>query len=140
MSDVLTKTQRSRCMKAIRSKDTEPELLLRKTLWYAGYRYRIKNRLPGRPDIVFPAQRVAVFVDGCFWHGCPAHYQKPGTNARFWSEKIRRNIERDKEVNVLLRLEGWKVMRLWEHDVRNSPELCALQVIKELESKRCILT
>jgi len=136
MADVLTKVQRSRCMSAIRGKDTKPEILLRKTLWYKGYRYRLKNRLSGRPDIVFPTERVAVFVDGCFWHGCPEHYQKPATNAAFWREKIRKNTQRDKEVNALLNSEGWKVLRFWEHAVKDNPEACAHQVIKALKARR----
>lgn len=136
MADVLTKEQRSRCMSAIRGKDTKPEILLRKTLWHKGYRYRLKNRLPGRPDIIFPTERVAVFVDGCFWHGCPEHYQKPDTNARFWREKIRKNTQRDKEVNALLNSKGWKVLRFWEHEVRNNPEACARRVIRALEARR----
>ncbi len=136
MADVLTKEQRSHCMSAIRGKDTKPEILLRKALWNRGYRYRLKNRLPGRPDIVFPTERVAVFVDGCFWHGCPEHYRKPATNAGFWREKIRKNTQRDKEVNALLKSEGWKVLRIWEHAVRDNPEACARQVIRALEAKR----
>ena len=86
MADVLTKKQRSRCMSAIRGRDTKPEILLRKALWYKGYRYRLKNRLPGKPDIAFPTERLAVFVDGCFWHGCPEHYKKPSTHAAFWRD------------------------------------------------------
>jgi len=136
VADVLTKAQRSRCMSAIRGKDTKPEILLRKALWHKGYRYRLKNRLLGRPDIVFPTERVAVFVDGCFWHGCPEHYQKPATNARFWQEKIRKNTLRDKDVNALLKSEGWKVLRFWEHAVKNNPEASARRVISALNSRR----
>ena len=136
MADVLTKEQRSRCMSAIRGKDTKPEILLRKVLWHKGYRYRLKNRLPGRPDIVFPTERVAVFVDGCFWHGCPEHYQKPATNAAFWREKIRKNRQRDTEVSALLKSEGWKVLRFWEHAAMDNPEACAQQVIKVLKARR----
>ncbi len=123
-------------MSAIRGRDTKPEILLRKALWHKGYRYRLKNRLPGRPDIVFSTERVAVFVDGCFWHGCPEHYQKPATNANFWREKIRRNRKRDREVNALLKSQGWKVLRFWEHEVRNNPETCARHVISELKARR----
>ncbi len=136
MADVLTKAQRARCMSAIRGKDTKPEILLRKTLWHKGYRYRLKNRLPGRPDIVFPTERVAVFVDGCFWHSCPEHYQKPATNVAFWREKIRKNRQRDREVNALLKSEGWKVLRFWEHEVKNHPEACARQVIRAIDTRR----
>jgi len=136
VADVLTKAQRSRCMSAIRGKDTKPEILLRKALWHKGYRYRLKNRLPGRPDIVFPTERVAVFVDGCFWHGCPEHYQKPATNVEFWREKIRKNKQRDEEINALLKSQGWKVLRFWEHEVRDNPDACARQVINTLQARR----
>ncbi len=122
-------------MRAIRGRDTKPELLLRKVLWHRGFRYRVKNRLPGRPDIVFPTERVAVFVDGCFWHGCPEHYQKPATNEDFWREKICKNKNRDKEVNGLLKSQGWKVLRFWEHEVISNPDLIAQQVIKTLKAK-----
>ena len=136
MADILTKTQRSRCMRAIRGRNTKPEILLRQALWHKGYRYRLKNRLPGRPDIVFPTERVAVFADGCFWHGCPAHYQQPATNASFWREKIGKNRQRDKEVNALLKSQGWKVLRFWEHELKSNAEACARQVIKTLKARR----
>lgn len=136
MADVLTKDQRSRCMSAIRGKNTRPEIMLRKALWHKGRRYRLKSRVLGRPDIVFPTERVAVFVDGCFWHGCPKHYHKPATNVRFWREKIRKNMQRDKEVNALLKADGWEVVRLWEHTVKDNPDACAHQVINTLELRR----
>jgi len=136
MADVLTKKQRTRCMRAIRGKNTKPEILLRKALWYKGFRYRLKNRLPGKPDIAFPSERVAVFVDGCFWHGCPEHYQKPATNSEFWREKIQKNKKRDKDVNALLKAQGWKVLRFWEHEVRNNTEACVRRVISALKTRR----
>ncbi len=123
-------------MSAIRGRDTKPEILLRKALWYKGYRYRLKNRLPGKPDIAFPTERLAVFVDGCFWHGCPEHYKKPSTHAAFWRDKIQKNRQRDKEVNALLKSHGWEVLRFWEHEVRGNPGLCAYSVIKTLRSIR----
>lgn len=123
-------------MSANRGKNTKPELLLRKALWRKGFRYRIKNRLPGKPDIVFPLEHVAVFVDGCFWHGCPEHFQQPETNAKFWHEKIRKNQARDKKVNVALESEGWKVLRFWEHEVKANPDNCDRQVIRLLKSRR----
>jgi DNA mismatch endonuclease (patch repair protein) len=78
--------------------------------------------LPGRPDFAFPARRLAVFVDGCFWHGCPRHGTLPKGNARFWREKIARNRERDREVNLELRRRGWRVIRIWEHELRRPAE------------------
>lgn len=86
-TDVMTPEQRSRCMSHVRGKDTKPELLLRRALWKKGLRYRLFNKLPGRPDILFIRKRVAIFVDGCFWHGCPEHGTQPRSNADFWKKK-----------------------------------------------------
>jgi len=78
----------------------------------------------GKPDFVFPDQRLAVFVDGCFWHGCPLHGTNPATNREFWSEKITRNRQRDREVNRALRALGWRILRIWEHELtlKRQPE------------------
>ncbi|MEC9363075.1 MAG: very short patch repair endonuclease [Pseudomonadota bacterium] len=120
MADVLTEKQRSYCMSRIRGRDTGPELTLRRAVWAEGLRYRVRNRLKGRPDIVFASARVAVFVDGCFWHGCPAHSVKPKTRAAFWAEKIDRNKARDTEIRTVLRREGWTVLRFWEHEIEGA--------------------
>lgn len=118
MADVLSKAQRSYCMSRIRGKDTKPELLLRKSLWANGFRYRLKSRLPGKPDIIFPKKKIVIFVDGCFWHGCPVHSHRPATNTRIWEEKLNNNIKRDKKVNRELAELGWVVLRFWEHEIR----------------------
>jgi len=120
--DVLTKEQRSHNMSQIRGKNTKPEIILRKALWALGLRYRLHYKLPGRPDIAFVSKKVAVFVDGCFWHGCELHGTKPKTNDKFWSNKIQDNIARDKRNNKILKDKGWKVLRFWEHDIKNSVE------------------
>lgn len=100
------------------SKNTRPELLLRQALWQAGLRYRLHSRTPhGRPDVVFPGPRVAVFIDGCFWHGCPEHYVRPRTNNAFWAQKLLQNFERDHRQTVALEQDGWTVVRVWEHEV-----------------------
>jgi DNA mismatch endonuclease (patch repair protein) len=112
-------------MSRIRGKDTGPEVMLRKALWALGLRYRLANSLPGRPDFVFLRERVGVFVDGCFWHGCPAHGVKPKTNKEFWRRKLSGNIRRDRKVGRQLRAQGWKVVRVWEHEIRNDPERVA---------------
>jgi DNA mismatch endonuclease (patch repair protein) len=116
--DVLTPAQRSLCMSRIRGKDTKPERILRTALWSLGLRYRLHHALPGRPDVVFPMQRIAIFVDGCFWHGCPQHGAQPKTNSDFWKEKLRRNAERDGKVSAALEAEGWTVLRFWEHEIK----------------------
>jgi DNA mismatch endonuclease (patch repair protein) len=115
--DVLTPEQRRLCMSRIRGRDTKPELELRKSLWARGCRFRVQFKLTGRPDIVFTAVRVAVFVDGCFWHGCAQHGVMPRTNGEFWRNKIRLNQERDRKVNASLKGDGWTVIRVWEHEV-----------------------
>ena len=113
---------RSRNMKANRRTDTKPELALRRALHARGYRYRKDYRLDlpdgvrVRPDIVFTARKVAVFVDGCFWHVCPEHGREPASNEWYWTPKLRRNIERDRAADVALRAAGWRVVRLWEHE------------------------
>lgn len=119
MTDVLTQSQRSYCMSRIKGKDTSPEMILRSALWARGYRYRLKYSLPGKPDIVFPKQRIAIFIDGCFWHKCPIHFQYPATRVDFWRKKIGGNLERDKKVNQMLGDIGWTVKRYWEHETRS---------------------
>ena len=101
-------------------RDTEPELLLRRELHRLGFRYRVDHPLPGLPrrraDVLFTRARVAVFVDGCFWHGCPEHKTSPANNAAWWATKLARNVERDRETDAHLLALGWKVLRVWEHE------------------------
>jgi DNA mismatch endonuclease (patch repair protein) len=112
---------RSANMRAIRRTDTKPELALRRALHRLGYRFRKDYRLDlaagkrVRPDIAFTARRVAVFVDGCFWHACPDHGSKPSVNQGYWAPKLLRNVERDRAADSALELAGWQVIRLWEH-------------------------
>lgn len=122
-------------MRANKGKDTKPELLLRKALWRMGFRYRLNSRLPGRPDMVFPSARVAVFVDGCFWHGCPEHFQQPANNAAFWKGKIANNVVRDSAVTNQLTEAGWLVLRFWEHEVNASVENCIQRVVNVLRAR-----
>lgn len=122
MSDVMTPEQRSRCMAAVKGKDTKPEMIVRKYLFSRGLRFRVQVRkLPGTPDIVLPKYNTAIFVNGCFWHrheGCK-YFRLPKSNVEFWKEKIGRNIERDREsMQALLDL-GWKIIRVWECELRN---------------------
>jgi DNA mismatch endonuclease (patch repair protein) len=124
-------------MSRIRGKDTKLELLLRKALWANGLRYRLKNSLPGRPDIVFPRRRLVIFVDGCFWHGCSAHCQIPEKNRIFWEKKLSRNMERDKEVGHLIELEGWEVLRFWEHTIKNDLSGCVARVVQAVHATGC---
>ena len=109
-------------MRANRSRDTGPELALRRELRALGVRYRVDYRgAPGRPDVALARERVAVFVDGCFWHGCPKCAKPlPKTHRAFWRAKIRRNAERAAEVTNALRDRGWNVVRIWEHRLRDA--------------------
>lgn len=113
----MTPAQRSRCMSRIRSRDTKPELTLRRALFRRGLRFRVRMRLKGKPDIVFTRAKLAVFVDGCFWHGCPEHGTSPKSNSVYWIGKLARNRERDAEVATMLAAQGWHVIRYWDHDV-----------------------
>jgi DNA mismatch endonuclease (patch repair protein) len=116
---------RSEQMARIRGRDTGPERLLRSALWARGLRFRLA--WPGlgcRPDLVIPSRKVAVFVDGCFWHGCPDHYVRPRSSAAFWSRKLKENVCRDRAQSRRLGRAGWTVLRFWEHDVwTRLPEL-----------------
>ena len=109
-------------MSRVRDRDTKPELMLRRALWARGHRYRLNHPLPGRPDLTFVGARVTVFVDGCFWHGCPIHATYPKTNSLFWEKKLARNKARDIEVTGELLVEGWTVLRFWEHQVETDLE------------------
>ncbi len=107
-------------MQANRRRDTKPEVALRSALHAAGYRYRCDYRIDlaegrVRPDIVFTRKRVAVFVDGCFWHCCPQHGSQPSVNESYWGPKLARNVERDARNTSLLEQAGWTVLRIWEH-------------------------
>lgn len=104
-----------------RKRDTGPELSLRRALHRRGLRYRVdvapSPQAPRRrADVVFTSAKVAVFVDGCFWHGCPTHGVRPATNTAWWTAKLARTAERDRETAELLVREGWRVVRVWEHD------------------------
>jgi DNA mismatch endonuclease (patch repair protein) len=107
-------------MQAIRSRDTKPERLIRQLLHARGLRYRVAARplaeLRRTADIVFRPTRVAVFIDGCYWHGCPEHYAAPRINSGYWSEKVATNMARDRDTDAKLKEAGWLVLRFWEHE------------------------
>jgi DNA mismatch endonuclease (patch repair protein) len=121
-------------MLANRGRDTAPELAVRRLLHRSGLRFRVDFAPLGgrrRADIVFTRRRVAVFIDGCFWHGCPEHATLPKSNADYWLPKLRRNSERDREVDAVLGDAGWVVLRFWEHE---APETVAAAIIRVLGS------
>ncbi len=129
MTDTRTPDQRRRIMAAVRSRDTTPELRLRKALYALGVRgwrchYR---RAPGKPDLAWPARKVAVFVDGAFWHGHPSRH-RPGRSGAYWDHKIARNMERDRKVDRELVGLGWTVERIWDFEIRRDLEAVAQRV------------
>ena len=122
-------------MAAIKGKDTKPEMIVRKYLFSRGLRFRVQvKKLPGNPDIVLPKYKTVIFVNGCFWHGHEGckYFRLPKSNVEFWKEKIERNIERDREsMQALLDL-GWKVIRIWECELRNNCLLYTSDAADEL--------
>lgn len=133
MTDVLTPEQRKYNMSRIRSKNTKPELMLRKLMSKNRIRgYRIHSEIYGKPDIVFSKYRLAIFIDGCFWHKCKQCFIVPETNKKFWMKKIRSNVRRDKIVNRMLHKEGYSVIRFPEHAIRNDLNRCYTILYKKL--------
>jgi DNA mismatch endonuclease (patch repair protein) len=107
-------------MGKIRSKETKIEIDFRKLLSKKGLKYRKNsNKYFGKPDIVFPLKKIAIFIDSCFWHGCKKHCRVPAANRRYWLKKINGNKKRDKRVSSYFKKNGWKVIRIWEHDLKN---------------------
>ncbi|MFI8005249.1 very short patch repair endonuclease [Streptomyces sp. NPDC086010] len=128
---------RRRNMQAIRSRDTQPERLIRRLVHAQGLRYRVAARplpdLRRTADMVFRPAKVAVFVDGCYWHGCPKHYVAPKTNKGYWSEKVARNMARDRDTDNRLSEAGWLVLRFWEHQDSSA---CALTIVGAVRERR----
>lgn len=120
MTDNLTKEQRHKNMTHIRSTNTKIESDVTKALWERGYRFR-KNvkSLPGKPDIAIKKYKIVIFLDSCFWHKCPEHFKKPKSNLEYWEPKIKRNIERDAEINQYYKNNNWHILRIWEHSIKS---------------------
>ncbi|MEV5276117.1 very short patch repair endonuclease [Streptomyces sp. NPDC051994] len=128
---------RRRNMQAIRSRDTKPEKLIRRLVHARGLRYRVSAKplpeLRRTADMVFRPTKLAVFIDGCYWHGCPEHYVPPRTNSGYWSEKVARNMARDRDTDERLRAAGWTVLRFWEH---TPPDDCAITIAAMVDRLR----
>lgn len=126
MADRISPADRSRLMSRIKSGDTEPELVVRRILHAHGYRFRLRvPNLPGKPDIVLPKHKTVVLVHGCFWHQhskCRDGSRIPSSNVGYWGQKLARNVERDRKNRRTLRRLGWKVVTIWECDIRRDPE------------------
>lgn len=122
-------------MSRIRPRNTKPERQLRSALWAAGLRFRIHAATPvGRPDVVFPGRKLAVFIDGCFWHGCPLHYVRPRSRTEHWETKLRVNVDRDRSQTLELERLGWRVVRVWEHAVYEDLPEVVQQIREALET------
>ena len=134
MADVLTPKQRSYNMSRIRGKDTKPEEMVRKYLFSQGFRYRKNDaRLPGKPDIVLPKYKTVIFVNGCFWHkheGC-RYFVWPKNNAEFWKRKIESNVSRDQRNYELLRQAGWKIIIVWDCQLKSKKRETTLEMLAE---------
>ena len=133
--DTVNSLTRSRTMRCVPSENTSLERHILKTIklrGITGWRRHYKELL-GRPDIVFPKRKIAIFIDGCFWHGCIKCSRKPASNLVYWRAKVSRNKIRDRLVNKSLRERGWKVIRIWEHDIKSAKIISKLfRALKEI--------
>ena len=133
MPDIMSKDDRSKRMSLIRSRWTKPEKWFHNYLKGYKIRHVMHPKIKGSPDIIIPEKNLAIFIHGCFWHGCKNCYRKPVNNKRFWEDKITRNIERDKKNNRKLKKEGWKIKTIWECGIpRRNPRGSIIKIIKKL--------
>jgi DNA mismatch endonuclease, patch repair protein len=142
MPDVFTKEKRSAVMSRIRGKrNRDTELLFAKLLRkHSISGWRRHAPIIGRPDFVFRSQKIAIFIDGCFWHGCPKHSNMPVNNREFWFQKLSGNKRRDKLVTRALKKQGWTVLRIWEHELATKPERCIARLAHRCESHESAAT
>lgn len=138
--DIFSKKKRSEIMSKVKSKDSKIELSLRKALSEMKIRYRkhVPN-LPGKPDIAFIGEKTVVFLDSCFWHGCRWHGSIPASNKKFWQAKIERNKVRDKIVNREYKKMGWKVLRIWEHQLKDGGEKSVFKITEIIKGKKSLI-
>lgn len=132
--DRITKERRSWNMSQIRSKDTVPEIIVRKYLYAQGVRYRLHVKLPGKPDVVIRKKRIAIFINGCFWHAhdnCP-NFRFPKARSEFWKTKIESNISRDEKNNQTLINDGWKVITIWECQLRKDRDTTLTKLMEAI--------
>ena len=141
MNDKITLEQRRKNMQAIKSKSKLEDLVARE-LWKRGIRYRRNVKtLFGKPDIAIQKYRVVIFIDSCFWHSCPVHGNIPKSNVEYWNKKLERNRIRDEEVNDFYKRKNWHILRIWEHEIRDNPDLTIQNIINVIsEGKREAVT
>ena len=137
MTDNLTQEQRRKNMRNIRSTDTKMERDIMKRLRKEGLHFRknVKD-LPGKPDIAVKKYKIAVFLDSCFWHKCPEHFKKPKSNLDYWEPKIQRNVNRDKEINEYYKVNGWHVLRVWEHEQKKDFDNTIIKIKNFIENNK----
>ena len=134
MTDCFNKKKRSNIMSKIKCKDTKLEIRIRKALYANNIRYRKNStKFLGKPDIINKKRKFIIFVNSCFWHGCSIHYRVPKSNIEYWRNKIQGNIKRDKKVDRYYIKNGWKIFRIWEHDLKNKNS--EYKIIKKIISK-----
>ena len=134
--DTVSKQKRSEIMSRVKSKDSKMETLFRKELWKTGLRYRKNSsKYFGKPDIVLPKYKTTIFVDSCFWHGCKKHCRIPSVRKNYWTQKIARNAERDKKVSKHYKKQGWKIVRIWEHELLEVSDKCISKIVAFLKEK-----
>ncbi len=136
--DTFSPEKRSEIMKRVKSTNTSIEIKIRRELWRNGLRgWRVHPKdVPGKPDIIFRKKKVAVFIDGCFWHGCPVCNRSPKSGNVYWENKISRNMARDIKYNELLNGDGWSVIRLWEHEVTKDLTGCISKILAAIQSEK----
>jgi len=135
MPDTVSKRKRSEIMSKVRSRDSRIEVDFRKAIWRAGFKYR-KNptKYFGKPDLVLKKYKTVIFIDSCFWHGCKKHCRIPTARRKYWTEKIARNMERDKEVSKHNKKQGWKIFRIWEHKIKSYQNATLVsEIVKKLD-------
>ena len=136
MPDKIPKEKRSEIMKAVKSRDSKIEVAFRKSLWKLGFRYR-KNSVSyfGKPDIILKKHKAVIFIDSCFWHGCPEHLRMPSSNQDYWMQKIEGNKIRDVKVNEYYKKDDWLVLRIWEHDLKHDFQDVVTKTVAMLDSR-----
>jgi len=123
-------------MSQIRGRDTKVEMMLRRALWARGLRFRVHYKIKGHPDVVFPRQHLVVFCDGNFWHGYQWDKLRKRLTNKFWYDKIKRNIQRDRQIDASLKKEGWVVLRIWEHEVRGDTNTVVKRILAALKKNK----
>lgn len=135
MPDTFSPEERSEIMRRVKSRDTSLERRVRSALHRRGLRFRLYCSLPGNPDIVFVRAHVVVFIDSCFWHGCPRHLRMPKSNKRYWNRKIARNAERDARTSATYKQSDWKLLRFWEHELKDNFDRCVKKIERTVRTR-----